>query len=105
MNKTGRKGTSQKEKSITWKMFTAFGTQGSQVRILPLRPIIPANYFLPIILAIHFSGLFLIAGGSRVNRRFPSKVEHRPAFPRRMARPGLASLALEMEVQGMPGAG
>ena len=57
-------------------MFTAFGTQGSQVRILPLRPFI---------LAIHFSGLFLIAGGSRVNRRFRPETQHRSAFPRRMA--------------------
>jgi len=55
-----------------------------------------SNPATPTILAIHFSGLFLIAGGSRVNRGFPSQDAHGPAFSRRDQRPRLViSLTLE----------
>ena len=37
-----------------------------------------------------FFRLFLIAGGSRVNRRFLIRNEHKPAFSRRDLRPSLA---------------
>src|SRR6187402_674801 len=43
-------------------------------------PATPTNY-----LCHSFFRLFLIAGGSRVNRGFPSEAEHRSAFQRRMA--------------------
>jgi hypothetical protein len=52
-----------------------------------------------------FCWLFLIAGGSRVNRRFVIRNRHKPAFSRRVASEACQNLVpRKRREQGMPGA-
>src|SRR5260370_28390223 len=68
VNKTWRKRLPCQEKSTTYKMFTAFGTQGSQVQILPLRPVKSTTYHHFCLLPGQISGQ--IRPSTRSNRPY-----------------------------------